>query len=287
MSFEVNKLSLTNDQIDRRLIEEYKNGNIKAKDELILRYLDLIRRIAKDYSNRVMEIEDLIQEGSIGLLKAIDNFDASRENKFQTYAYSNIRNTIIRAIDNQSEFVRIPVYLQDSYRRLAKAKRELLENLKREPTIEELSLVSNLDIKTINKLSLYKTSVISYDEVIETEEGNGFESKLTNDYNLEEDIEDKMLKSLINNLIDDTNLTQRQKEILKVYFGIGCEKMSVKEIIENYHISKTRVFGLRDQALNNFRKSNKMDNFAVFMCYPDRALENLTNFRKAIQKKRK
>lgn len=235
---------------EKELYERYINGDEEAKTELINHNLKLVVSIAKKMKppNLNMEMIDYIQEGNIGLLKAVDKFNPSKGYKFSTYAYWWIRQALGRSVDNSDSIIRIPVNMQEKLRKYHRNKREFVEKYYREPTDEEMIEILKISEKTYSKIKevLNLLNVDSIDRNIENDGKKDRESKL-GDFlvdktaeTLEEKVERGILHDQEEKIMDEV-LTQRESYVIRHRMGFGTEKATLEEIGNRLGVTRERV----------------------------------------------
>lgn len=263
-----------------------KDGNIEAKNIFIERNLKLVVSIAKKYRGRGMEFSDLIQEGNIGLIKAIENFDCEKGYKFSTYARWWINAAIREAINSKNRLIRIPFGKNSEIGKYVKAKQKLEEELMREPTLEEISKELNTSLQKVRELHDIQLDIMSLNYQLSDEDSNSneLEDLIPSSNILEEEIINNSLTSEVIELLDKCNLTDREKDILiKRYGFFNKDPMTFQEISNIYRLSHQRIQQLEIRAINKIRKSKYITSFANYMEFPKEALENLENYRKNIR----
>ncbi len=246
-----------------RLIKEQKDNN--AMKKLVQANLRLVVSIAKKYTGRGVLFMDLLQEGSIGLMRAAEKFDYRKNFKFSTYATWWIKQAIARAITNNSKIIRIPVHMADKIKKYKSSLNFLNERLKRLPTDEELCSYMNINEKQLNKI---KDSLIIDPISLETPvtddlaiadfiEDNTHESP-------ENNLQNKMLKEQFPKLLNE--LTEREKEVISKRYGIDCEKSkTLLEIGNDMGYSKERIRQIESGALCKLRNIPKLKQFKNFI----------------------
>lgn len=266
---DIGKIKLLNTKEEKALGKQIKEGQPTqsdiAKRKLVQANLRLVVSIAKKYIGQGVLFMDLVQEGSLGLIKAAEKFDYSKNFKFSTYATWWIKQTIIRAISNHSRTIRIPVHMTDKIRKYKKTYTSLTFELGREPTDEEIAKQLGLSIK---QLASIKKSIIK--------EPISLETPVTEDLNIGDYIEDtsyrspevqtknNVLKGSIADLL--STLPEREKKIVCYRFGINGETpRTLEQLGEIMGYSKERIRQLEDSALTKIRQKKELQHFRDFI----------------------
>jgi len=255
----------------KRIISNVDEGHVKAKmakSDLIRANLRLVVSIAKKYTNRGLQFLDLIQEGNIGLMKAVDKFEYRRGYKFSTYATWWIRQAITRAIADQARTIRIPVHMIETINKLIRTSRYLVQEYGREPTPEEIAEKMEIPLEKVRKVLKIAREPISLETPIGEEE----------DSHLGDFIEDKkfMLPSdaaISLNLAEQTRkvlatLTPREEKVLRMRFGIG-EKAdhTLEEVGQDFAVTRERIRQIEAKALRKLRHPTRSRKLKSFLDY--------------------
>lgn len=234
------------------LAENLKAFN-KVKHHLTECNLKLVFSRVQKYLNRGLPIEDLMQEGNIGLLKAIDKFDVKRGWKFSTYAVWWIEQAFGRALADKSRLIRIPVHMVEALYKLVKSEKQLVQKLKREPTIQELTEFSKLTATKIEQIRSYVKPVRSVEEQLNPE-GDSLMGFLQ-DYESEDPFEELARKQLHQKIrMQLSRLTSIEEKVIRLRFGIGEERAhTLEEIGKQFSVTRERIRQIENQQISKLR----------------------------------
>jgi RNA polymerase primary sigma factor len=257
---ELKALSLTLDEVRAtyREVKRYQRQTARAKADLIEANLRLVVSFAKKYTNRGLQFLDLVQEGNMGLMKAVEKFEYRRGYKFSTYATWWIRQAITRAIADQGRTIRVPVHMVESLNKVTRTSRLLVQELGREPTPEEIALKLAMPLDRVNMVLRVSRQPVSLEAPV-GDEGDG---------ELGDFIEDKGVTSPQQGVIDRClsdetrkvlkTLTPREEKVLRLRFGIGEKsEHTLEEVGKDFSVTRERIRQIEAKALKKLRHPSR------------------------------
>lgn len=283
---DMGKRKLLSAEEERELAIRIKQGDRKAREQFIESNLRLVVSVARKYMGSGVALLDLIQEGNIGLMTAVDKYDVERGCKFSTYATYWIRQAIMRAIADKGRNVRVPVHIYEKIGNYTKTVTNLEAKLNRQPTVNEIANEMGISISEVTKLYQLQKDTVSINTLIGDDEEKELEDfipaseETTEDIAIVETVQYE-LKDQVTKIFQDCNLKQREIEVLMLRFGLGdAEPMSLNEVGEKFKITRERVRQIESKALKKIRMSRHVKILAEYMQNPDKSLENIEDFRK-------
>ena len=252
---EIGQVKLLTPQEEIELAAKIKKGDKKAREHMIKANLRLVVKIARDYEGIGLPLLDLISEGNIGLMKAVERFDPKKGGKLSTYGSWWIKQSIKRALANQSKTIRLPVHLVDKISKMRRTAMRLQEELGHEPTDEELAAELGTTASRVAQMRTASIRPASLDAPVGDDESNNFsemveDERATNPY---EELEDKTVVNMLQDMVK--HLDEREATILRYRFGLdgGTEK-TLEEVGHKFGVTRERVRQIQNLALRKLRK---------------------------------
>ncbi|MBF1276605.1 MULTISPECIES: RNA polymerase sigma factor RpoD [unclassified Parvimonas] len=262
---EIGKIPLLSADEERILAENMEAGDIEAKKKLAETNLRLVVSIAKRYVGRGMQFLDLIQEGNMGLMKAVEKFDFRRGFKFSTYATWWIRQAITRSIADQARTIRIPVHMVETINKLVRIERQLVQELGREPTNEEISEHMGIEVDKVNEIRKIAQEPVSLETPIGEEDDSHLGDFIEDETAIapDEAANFSMLKEQLNQVL--STLSDREKKVLELRFGLNDgTPRTLEEVGKEFEVTRERIRQIEAKALRKLKhpsRSQKLKDF--------------------------
>lgn len=263
---EIGKVSLLTREEEIALAKKVELGDEEAKKELAEANLRLVVSIAKKYIGRGMSLLDLIQEGNLGLIKAVEKFDYTKGYKFSTYATWWIRQAITRAIADQGRTIRIPVHMIESINKLVRVQRELVQELGREPHPEEIAKHMDLDVERVRKIIEISQKPISLETPIGEEEDSQLGDFIEDEHikTPAEITTHTMLKEELKGVLG--SLTPREQKVLELRFGLNDGRpRTLEEVGKVFDVTRERIRQIEAKALRKLRHPSRRKKLKDFL----------------------
>ena len=263
---EIGQIKLLTMQEELDLADRILEGDEQAKTILAEANLRLVVSIAKRYVGRGMLFLDLIQEGNIGLMKAVDKFDVTKGYKFSTYATCWIRQAITRAIADQARTIRVPVHMVETINKLARIQRQLTLELNREPTEQELAKKMNVSIDKIREIYKISQEPVSLETPIGEEDDSHLGDFIKDERNMspEEYATNEMLKDEIADVL--LTLTEREEKVIRLRFGLEDGKSrTLEEVGQMFGVTRERIRQIEAKALRKLRHPSRSRKLKDYM----------------------
>ena len=262
----IGKVPLLKTEQEKEIAKRIQAGDQDAKDELIEANLRLVVAIAKKYVGRGLQFLDLIQEGNLGLVKAVDKFDYTKGFKFSTYATWWIRQAITRAIADQARTIRIPVHMVETINKLTRVQRQLVQELDREPTAEEIAeRLGNISAEKVREIQKISMEPVSMETPIGEEDDSHLGDFIEDKHALSPDeyATNELLKDEINNVL--MMLTERERKVIQLRFGlIDGRARTLEEVGKVFGVTRERIRQIEAKALRKLKhptKSKRLKDF--------------------------
>ncbi|HTN68863.1 MAG TPA: RNA polymerase sigma factor RpoD/SigA [Dysgonamonadaceae bacterium] len=254
---EIGREDLITVEKEVELAQAIKKGDRDALEQLTKANLRFVVSVAKQYQNQGLSLPDLINEGNLGLIKAAEKFDETRGFKFISYAVWWIRQSILQALAEQSRIVRLPLNQVGSLNKINKALQKFEQENERRPSAEELAIAMDISVEKVRDSLRVSGRHISMDAPFVEGEDNSLLDVLINDDapHADKTLINESLQKEINRAL--STLTDRESEIIKMFFGLGSQEMTLEEIGDKFQLTRERVRQIKEKAIRRLRKDSR------------------------------
>lgn len=272
---DIGKIPLLTPEEEKEVAKKSAEGSLEATKKLGEANLRLVVSIAKKYVGRGLDFLDLIEEGNLGLIKAVEKFDVTKGYKFSTYATWWIRQAITRAIADQARTIRVPVHMVETINKLIRVKNKLIQELGREPSVSELSEKMGLTEEKVRQIMLYSREPVSLEVTIGEDEDSTLgefvadeEELLPEDYVMNNNLRDKLLEML-------SSFSDRERDVIMLRFGFYDGKTrTLEEVGQKYGVTRERIRQIESKALRKLKHPARIKELEGY--YDEYSIKNKT-----------
>lgn len=272
---DIGKIPLLTPEEEKEVAKKAAEGSLEATKKLGEANLRLVVSIAKKYVGRGLDFLDLIEEGNLGLIKAVEKFDVTKGYKFSTYATWWIRQAITRAIADQARTIRVPVHMVETINKLIRVKNKLIQELGREPSVSELSEKMGLTEEKVRQIMLYSREPVSLEVTIGEDEDSTLgefvadeEELLPEDYVMNNNLRDKLLEMI-------SSFSDRERDVIMLRFGFYDGKpRTLEEVGQKYGVTRERIRQIESKALRKLRHPARIKKLEGY--YDEYSIKNKT-----------
>ena len=263
---EIGKVPLLTQEQELELAKRIAQGDQEAAKQMTEANLRLVVSIAKRYVGRGMQLLDLIQEGNLGLLKAVEKYDFTKGFKFSTYATWWVRQAITRALADQARTIRIPVHMVETMNKLTQCSRKLQQELGREPTVEELSKAMRLTPERINEIRQMCMEPVSLESPVGEEDDSHLGDFIEDNTGSQpaDAVSQAMLRQQLMEILD--TLSEREAKVLRLRYGLDDGRpRTLEEVGKEFNVTRERVRQIEAKALRKIRNPNRSNKLRDFL----------------------
>lgn len=261
---EIKKYKVLTQEEELELFRKIKEGDKTAKDKLICSNLRFVVSIAKQYQGFNVDIEDLVNEGNLGLIHAVDKFDETLGFKFISYAVWWIRQQILKVLMTSGKFIKTPINAAAMINRINKIEAEFEMDNARKPSLDELAEILDISTKRLAELMEYKSTMISLDSPLNDDADTLlYETIPSKIFNITKNTDKESLNSDLDDILKV--LTKKERQVINLIFGLSGETLDIAHIADRLNISTERVLQIKNSAINKLRSLDNIDSLRKYL----------------------